>query len=125
MRETAAELGISVEELHAWHRKLDGRTVVGFDDAGPAAMDRLFPDDAPSPFDGAAAAELRDHLEAAIEKLPPRQRQVLSMYYGEGLTQWEIGEVMGLVESRICQILGDAARNLRKLVDPSVAAESG
>ena len=123
--ETAAALGVSVAELQAWHAKLSWRAegdAVGFDDAAPDFLDRYAPDDAPTPLDAAEAVELRDHLEAAIAKLPERMQLALSMVYGEQLTQREASVVLGVTESRVCQMLAEAMAGLRGLVDPGLAA---
>ena len=48
--------------------------------------------------------ELREHLAQAIEQLPERERQILALYYEEELTLAEIGEVIGVGESRVSQL---------------------
>jgi RNA polymerase sigma factor FliA len=54
------------------------------------------------------------HLLAdAINRMPDRERLVLTLYYYEGLTLSEIGEVLGVTESRICQIHTKAILQLR------------
>jgi RNA polymerase sigma factor for flagellar operon FliA len=58
-------------------------------------------------------AEMRRHLADAIERLPERERVVVSLYYFDGLTLAEIGEVLGVTESRVCQIHGKAVLHLR------------
>jgi len=123
--EVAAELGVSVTELHAWRAKLSWRSdgeAVGFDDAAPDFLDRFAPDASPTPLDAAEAAELRDHLEDAISKLPDRLQLALSLVYGEQLTQREASVVLGVTESRVCQMLAEAMARLRGLVDPGLTA---
>ena len=62
--------------------------------------------------------ELRKRLENAIDGLPLRTQQVLALYYQHECTQSEIGAIMGVTESRVCQILGEAAARLRaKLIE--------
>jgi RNA polymerase sigma factor for flagellar operon FliA len=58
-------------------------------------------------------AEMRQHLAAAIEELPERERQILSLYYHEELTLAEIGEVIGVGESRVSQLRTQAIARLR------------
>jgi RNA polymerase sigma factor for flagellar operon FliA len=58
--------------------------------------------------------ELRDALAAAIDRLPERERDVVALYYHDGLTLAEIGEVLGVTESRACQIHGKAVAQLRR-----------
>jgi len=60
-----------------------------------------------------AEAELRGHLVKAIQSLPERSQQVLALYYQHDCTQAEIGKVLGVTESRVCQILGEATARLR------------
>jgi len=69
------------------------------------------------PGEGAAAQlerkELRVHLAGAIEKIPERERQILSLYYEQELTLAEIGKVIGVGESRVCQLRSLALSRLR------------
>jgi len=58
-------------------------------------------------------AEMKQHLAAAIEELPERERQILSLYYHEELTLAEIGEVIGVGESRVSQLRTQAVSRLR------------
>lgn len=58
--------------------------------------------------------ELRHALAAAIDRLPERERDVVALYYHDGLTLAEIGEVLGVTESRACQIHGRAVAQLRR-----------
>jgi RNA polymerase sigma factor FliA len=58
-------------------------------------------------------AELRRHLAKAITELPERERQVLALYYHEELTLAEIGEVIGVGESRVSQLRTQAIARLR------------
>jgi RNA polymerase sigma factor for flagellar operon FliA len=69
------------------------------------------------PDEGVAAQlerkELREHLARAIEQLPERERQILALSYQEELTLAEIGEVIGVGESRVCQLRSQAIARLR------------
>jgi RNA polymerase sigma factor for flagellar operon FliA len=64
--------------------------------------------------------ELRTHLAEAIGQLPERERQILALYYEEELTLAEIGEVIGVCESRVCQLRGLAVTRLRTLLRESL-----
>ena len=64
--------------------------------------------------------ELRAHLAKAIGELPERERQILALYYEEELTLAEIGEVIGVCESRVCQLRGLAVTRLRTLLRGSL-----
>jgi RNA polymerase sigma factor for flagellar operon FliA len=69
------------------------------------------------PDEGAALQlerkELRTHLAQAIQRLPERERQILALYYEEELTLAEIGEVIGVCESRVSQLRSLAVSRLR------------
>jgi RNA polymerase sigma factor for flagellar operon FliA len=69
------------------------------------------------PGDGASAQlerkELREHLARAIKQLPERERQILSLYFEEELTLAEIGQVIGVGESRVSQLRSLALSRLR------------
>jgi len=64
-----------------------------------------------------ADADLKQRLAGAIGRLPQRMQQVLALYYQEECTQSEIGAVLGVTESRVCQILGEAALRLRAMLE--------
>jgi RNA polymerase sigma factor FliA len=58
-------------------------------------------------------------LADAINRMPDRERLVLTLYYYEGLTLSEIGDVLGVTESRVCQIHTKAILQLRsRMVEP-------
>ena len=64
-------------------------------------------------FSMVAAAEQREQLRAALGALSERDRTILSLYYEEELSYREIGGMIGVSESRICQIVGGLHRKLR------------
>ncbi len=70
------------------------------------------------PLSQAEQADQRRGLIKGIDALPDRERTVLSLYYDDELNMREIGEVLGVTESRVCQIHGQALLRLRsKLVE--------
>jgi len=81
------------------------------------------------PGEGASAQlerkELREHLAKAIQKLPDRERQILSLYFEEELTLAEIGEVIGVGESRVSQLRSLALSRLRTLLRESLGLAGG
>ncbi len=65
-------------------------------------------------------AELREQLAKAIQELPDRERQILALYYEEELTLAEIGEVIGVGESRVSQLRTQAIARLRSFMKVSI-----
>ena len=79
--------------------------------AGPAGI---------SPGVACQSAETRRGLAEAVNRLPERERLVVTLYYYEGMTLAEIGGVLGVTESRVCQIHAKTMMSLRnRLGDPS------
>src|ERR671922_197433 len=79
--------------------------------------------DARDKLEGPVAAfeveEMKQILADAINRMPEREKIVLTLYYYEGLTLGEIGEVLGVTESRVCQIHTKAVLQLRsKMAEP-------
>jgi RNA polymerase sigma factor for flagellar operon FliA len=70
----------------------------------------------------AHVAAMQDHarVRELVARLAERERTILSLYYQEELTYREIGEVLGVTESRICQILRKIHRNLREELQETV-----
>ncbi|HEX8941068.1 MAG TPA: FliA/WhiG family RNA polymerase sigma factor [Candidatus Limnocylindrales bacterium] len=97
----------------------------GEDDAAvlaEAAVDQ----DAVDPAEEVARKDLLGSLAREIGRLPQRQQQILALYYQDELTFKEIGAVLGVTESRICQIHTEAILVLRsRLADPDLAARLG
>jgi len=81
-------------------------------------------DVAVDPSEGAHARlerlELRDHLAGAVLELPERERQILALYYEEELTLAEIGQVIGVGESRVSQLRTQAIARLRSHLSSSL-----
>ncbi len=121
--EVAARLGIPLEE----YQRVSGELA-----RGPALgrLGDIEPDDVPGAITDPCALyderELKERLAQAIASLPPRTQQVLALYYQHECTQSEIGRILGVTESRVCQILGEAAARLRaRLADSDARPPSG
>ena len=114
--DVAAALGISVEDYHkaiadaASCRLFSFDQMGSSDDDGPVAHAR---DHNPGPQDDLEEDDFRKALAAAIEGLPEREKLVLSLYYDDELNLREIGAVLDVSESRVCQIHGQALVRLR------------
>jgi RNA polymerase sigma factor for flagellar operon FliA len=76
----------------------------------------------PSPMEVAMRRQRSAQLAAAVDELTERQRQVVALYYVEGLTLREIAGILGVSEPRICQIHGDALRRIREHLSAREAA---
>ena len=66
-----------------------------------------------NPFDAFVGKELKNRLKSAIDDLPERARLVISLYYHDEMTMKEIGMILDLTESRICQLHAQAILQLR------------
>ena len=118
--EIAAALGVSIDEYDADARpaaRRRPRPSIRRARRGrgrqPAARRRDRPDE--GPHAQLERAELRAHLAEALGELPERERQILALYYEEELTLAEIGEVIGVGESRVSQLRTQAIARLRSL----------
>ena len=76
-------------------------------------IDTLVDPSVAAPEDGIAEKEMRDLIAQALDELSERERLVLTFYYYEELTLREIGEVLEVTESRVCQIHTKAIFRLR------------
>jgi RNA polymerase sigma factor FliA len=110
--EISAELKISVEELEKWLSDIAAGSVGPLDHV---AMDNTAAEaDAQiQPGRAMEEGELRSAMRAEISKLPEREQAILILYYEDGLTLSEIGEALGVTESRISQIHTKAVLQLR------------
>ncbi len=66
-----------------------------------------------NPLELLKSSELRDGMKRAVNQLPEKERLVLALYYYEELTMKEIGKVLNLTESRVCQLHTQAILRLR------------
>lgn len=69
------------------------------------------------PFIQTQRKQIKHKVKQAMERLPERQRLILSLYYFEEMTLREIGELLGLSESRICQIHRKACQEIKEFLD--------
>lgn len=90
--------------------------------AGMARLEVLSPDELDLPGNGEEVDEevhkvrLSSSVANAVEHLPPRLQQLLSLYYQEECTFKEIGAIFGVTESRVCQLHSEAMHRLRALI---------
>lgn len=116
--EVAAELGIDLESYHQTLQDAVTTQVLSIDtpDHDDLSEDQLSLQDAADdaePMHDLMQSQFQQHLAAAISGLPEREQLVMSLYYDEELNLKEIGEVLGVSESRVCQIHGQALVRVR------------
>jgi RNA polymerase sigma factor for flagellar operon FliA len=123
--EVASELEMTLPEFHKALRKISSVGVMALDEvlrggdrSERSTLGDALPDRSGGPVDALEAKESKEALVRAVADMPDRERTVLMMYYYDGLTLTEIGEFLGVTESRVCQIHTKALRQLRsKLAD--------
>jgi RNA polymerase sigma factor FliA len=115
--EVAAHLGLTVHDVQT--------ALLNHSSSHVGSLDDLLPNRGGDGADSSLGAHITDHtdlsphdhvekkqdaelLRKAIETLPPRDRQILALYYYENLTLSNIGEILGVTESRICQVRSKA-----------------
>jgi len=126
--EMAEKLEITVPEFQSVLLDIANSSVLALDDlwtfADPegssqiSVLDTIQDPEAVDPHSEAQASELKDRLADAIEGLPERERLVVALYYYENLTLREIGEVLGVTESRVSQLHTKSMLALRSRFRP-------
>nr|WP_235922187.1 FliA/WhiG family RNA polymerase sigma factor [Lentzea tibetensis] len=118
-RELAAELKIGLAELRELYGQLQLTSVVALDELiapnkGGSSLAESLPDEgAEDPVASLVDQDSRRQLADAIAQLAERDRVVVTLYYFENLTLAEIGKVLGVTESRVCQLHTRAVLRLR------------
>jgi RNA polymerase sigma factor for flagellar operon FliA len=125
-KEVAAELGVTEGELAQTLSQISFVGIVALDEllssgdkgSGGTTVGDTIADKVNDPVAAFEVTEMKHVLADAINRMPDRERLVLTLYYYEGLTLAEIGDVLGVTESRVCQIHTKAILQLRgRLVD--------
>jgi RNA polymerase sigma factor for flagellar operon FliA len=120
--EMAAELKITVEELNESLLAISHSSIVALDELWSVSdssgdqvslMDTIEDHAAPDPAKALDVGDLKDRIAESIAKLPEREKLVIALYYYENLTLREIGEVLGVTESRVSQLHTKAVLRLR------------
>lgn len=120
-KEMAARLGVSIGELHEVINQISFVSVLALDELLSVGSDRgeqvslldTLADRGMDPTLSLEGQETRGLLAAAINSLSEREKIVVTLYYFEGLTLAEIGDILGVTESRVCQIHTKAVNQLR------------
>jgi RNA polymerase sigma factor FliA len=120
--EMANELEMSVSDFQSALVQISNSTIVALDELwnindqggdSVSLLDTLPDHNAPDPESVIDQGELRDRIAGAIGALPEREKLVIALYYYENLTLREIGEVLGVTESRVSQLHTKAVLRLR------------
>lgn len=117
-QEIASRLGISIDEYHQILADSSSSRLLSLEESldEPSPL-RLSPKSASeTPEQELSRAQFRQRLAEHIKRLPERERMVLSLYYEQELNLKEIGQVLDVSESRVCQIHGQAMLRLRNAI---------
>lgn len=119
-KELAEEMGISLKDLHQTLAQVSLTSLVALDESYSGEdnertplVDTLRDTKAPDPVASYEDQEQKQLLAQAISKMNERERTVVVLYYFEGMTLAQIGEVLGVTESRVCQMHTKAVLGLR------------
>jgi RNA polymerase sigma factor FliA len=102
--ELAEEVGLPVQEVRALGRQVQLISVEALDENSGGVSELLADDGAPDPMAVVQAAETLRQLALAVAQLEERDRDVVRLYYLENRTLAEIGRLLGVTESRVCQL---------------------
>ncbi len=130
--EIAKEMGVTLEEFFDTLNETRNMPLLSLEDLGIARdsgdkqslLDTLEGKGDVDPQTQMRLTELKNLIAAAIDSLPEKERLMVSLYYYEELTMKEIGEVLGITESRISQIHSKAVYRLRTKLKSLIAEES-
>ena len=113
--EIAHEMGISMEEYHQLVQESNACRILNFVDLGVSGEFSAFDtkNSATGPVDSIQEDQFREQLVEAINALPEREKLVVSLYYDEEFNLREIGEILGVSESRISQLMSQAHTRMR------------
>jgi len=120
--EISAKVGITVEELENSLTDISRSSIAALDELWTvsgsggdqiALIDTIEDTQGPEPQSAFAQTEMREAVADAISRLPEREKLVITLYYYEDLTLREIGEVLGVTESRVSQLHTKAILRLK------------
>jgi RNA polymerase sigma factor FliA len=128
--EVAKKVGISTDELEGSLTDISRSSIAALDELWTisgsggdqiALIDTIEDTQGPEPQSAFAQTEMRESIADAISRLPEREKLVITLYYYEDLTLREIGEVLGVTESRVSQLHTKAILRLKGRLSGSVA----
>ena len=123
----ADALAMPLQDYQKMLQEARGHQLVSFEDlieeGDEDYLERHLVDDSGDPARLFEVASLRDGLVQAIEALPEREKLMMALYYEQDLNLREIGEVMGVTESRVCQLHSQAVARLRAKLHEGVSSK--
>jgi RNA polymerase sigma factor for flagellar operon FliA len=128
--EIAKKVGITTEELEESLAEIARSSIAALDELWTvsgsggdqiALIDTIEDADAPDPQSTLSQTEMKEAIADAIARLPEREKLVVTLYYYEELTLREIGEVLGVTESRVSQLHTKAILRLKARLSGSAA----
>ena len=116
--EVAKQLKMSLDDYYDMLGECSGHQLLYYEDfheseGGDHFLDRFLQDDSGNPIKGLLDSNFRETLIEAIENLPEREQILMGLYYEQELNLKEIGAVMNVSESRVCQLHSQAIARLR------------
>jgi RNA polymerase sigma factor for flagellar operon FliA len=118
--ELADALGMSLVDYQKTLQEARGHQILYFEDFSEDGeedfLERHFVDDDANPLKQLEESSVREQLAKAIGNLPEREKLMMALYYEQDLNLREIGEVMGVTESRVCQLHSQAIARLRSSI---------
>jgi RNA polymerase sigma factor FliA len=133
-QEMAQALGISMEEFQDSLVRISNSSVVALDELWTVSdasgdqvslLDTIQDPQAADPAHEMDTTEMKDRLADAIARLPEREKLVVALYYYENLTLREIGEVLGVTESRVSQLHTKAVLRLKSRLQGDALEQTG
>ena len=127
-QELASAMGLALPEYQKMLQDARGHQLLSFEDLVEAGdddyLERHLSDDSHEPLQLLEERSLKQMLVNGIEALPEREKLMMALYYEQDLNLREVGEVMGVTESRVCQLHSQAVARLRtRILGPAAAKE--
>lgn len=118
--EVAKFMEVGIDELHSLLSEVAALSVINLDDMGVKGTDQgadilecIIDPNGADPFAAAKLAELKKIVVESVENLPETEKVVIALYYYEELTLKEIGKVLDISESRVCQLHSQTIHRLK------------
>lgn len=126
-QEVAEELGVQLDDYQRMVTDSVCCRVLSFEDMfePESEGENRLPGSEPDPLERLQAGNFREALAQEVDALPEREKLVMSLYYDDELNLREIGEVLGVSESRVCQLHGQALVRLRARMADWTGRDSG